>query len=1021
MAPRRAVYALALQRHYEAQPHNQSLNPSASSLAPPAAASGHISSRRAYARADSSSSFPPFALPTHAAAASTANRNDAYAAADDPFADAGLESFSAQVKSLLRRIEQSKAQKEYAAAAQALARVVQLFELTEDADKILRHARHLRDLASAKIKGGQRVHYVARATLSIGRAQLSKNEFDNAIASFEEYLSFSGAFLTESENREVSFLAQFNLGLAYLQRGFVGLFVSSHENGLDGWFSEYKDEYGDKSCLLDYENSNKRFLSLYARFDKEKTPAEMRGDVLMNLGITFGYLGKLDKALSALEKSLIIARGNSANGSSQNPEAIARAHLNLGSLFKRAAQPEKALDHVRKELAVRREMNDLLGIAEAQYEIVTLLHEMHKYSEAMEGVQTFLEMAKRLASTDLMDKGHTLRVEISESIAKTADVAAALRDLQAARQRREGKRAEFRIILRLAGLRMELHQFKDALKDYETLDSLARGLPVSSEETDAVTFGLADSNARLGKHAEAASYFRVLVQQRWAGFSTPRRAEGLWKLADCLGKTDGSCEQIAALLIECDRIGLQLKNPQIQLEAQQRLYLLYSRFKYFSKAATASARIEELSSRVAQEEEDEEEDDDGDEDIIHQEHPNAVSQTTDGTTDDTGDTENRGGITAPDYAAISERRSLVPAAGLRGNEKQDFSGGSDAEEAQWIQRRSTTVSSSAKKKNGGRRTSAIISKLDFDSNESPIEGNAPSGGKVNTTFLLHSELISPCLLEFLASATSTKDHTAGVSFVSKGLTVVPHQEIKPSESGNSSAGSDSEEFMLSSDRTKHKRKTALDLLKRKKRLKDGSHGDENDSRENPPSRRSARRQIKLNEDVQTDESNEIAEISVSPRHNAKGSKTGVNKQRPRSRNSAGDVVNFSDANDRDDSGNDDDDDFPDLDELLRMQPPASGDIDRVVATPMPKATEVALTARTSPSRLPPLSSRIDDPPRTPVAARTRSSPGGSIKIHVDVCGEAMTIPVANDYGTPKTVRWLQSEIARRYKNMHKKT
>ncbi|KAI8616006.1 hypothetical protein BC830DRAFT_240885 [Chytriomyces sp. MP71] len=43
-----------------------------------------------------------------------------------------------------------------------------------------------------------------------------------------------------------------------------------------------------------------------------------------------------------------------------------------------------------------------------------------------------------------------------------------------------------------------------------------------------------------------------------------------------------------------------------------------------------------------------------------------------------------------------------------------------------------------------------------------------------------------------------------------------------------------------------------------------------------------------------------------------------------------------------------------------------------------------------------------------------------MKIRVQVGTDMLQIPCST-VGTPKTVRWLQNEVARRYKQMHKKS
>ncbi|KAJ3127886.1 hypothetical protein HK100_009490 [Physocladia obscura] len=654
--------------------------------------------------------------------------------------------FGAQVKRLVRTAEAAEAQKQFAASAAARQRLVRLFEAAADAAKIVRHANALLSCA-AHIKGEQRKAHEASAILSIGRALLSSADFDEAISYFDRYLLFSGAFADESQNREISFTAQFNLGLALLQRG------------------EFKDDAGDKSCLLDFEASNKRFLSLYARFEKEKTSPSVRGDVLMNLGITFGLLGRLDKALSALEKALKIARD------SGDLDSVSSAYVNLGGLFRRAGRLDKALEYLRKEQLVRKELNDIDGMAEAQFEIVNLLHQMHKYADAMSGVKVYLDMTKRLASNDLRDRGHDLQREIEASISTLSQITTLHNSLISARSRRAGKRAEFRILLEIANLRMSLRLFTEARKDYETLDLITKAIPVSAEELDQVTLGFADANVGCGTHAPAAVMYRSLCQ-RWVGL-TKARAEVLWKLADCLSKSD----TIATPLIECDRIGIHLKNTRIQLEAQQRLQVLYTRFKYPTKATTAERRVKELTAQLELE-------------------------------GGFGDSEN-----AEDEEELEDVISHQQ--GDLCNDFDKFSGsGSEAEEDAWISRktggahptpRSPPLPSPSARKAIGGRTSAVVARLDI---RSDIDDD------INTDTTAKRPRIHRKIIPLDASFSAPKHQPP-----MKRAVIIDSDDIEEVSDGDDNMSDD--HYMLTKDRVKHKRRSALDLLKEKKRRRDG--------------------------------------------------------------------------------------------------------------------------------------------------------------------------------------------------------
>ena len=66
-----------------------------------------------------------------------------------------------------------------------------------------------------------------------------------------------------------------------------------------------------------------------------------------------------------------------------------------------------------------------------------------------------------------------------------------------------------------------------------------------------------------------------------------------------------TCDQIASVYIEADKIGQILNNLHIQWECQTQLKIVFKRFSYFDKAMKASDKARQLEAAISEAEENE--------------------------------------------------------------------------------------------------------------------------------------------------------------------------------------------------------------------------------------------------------------------------------------------------------------------------------------------------------------------------------------------------------------------------------
>ncbi|ORY47683.1 hypothetical protein BCR33DRAFT_76573 [Rhizoclosmatium globosum] len=362
-----------------------------------------------------------------------------------PVASAAATNFPTAVRQLIRRVENHSKQAEFAQCAKALAELVGLYEETADFKLIEKYATDLVNIALKKLKGGSSHRIASAALLSLGKAHIGRQEFDKAINVLEQYAKYYGRLETPEENRNVSYTSQFQLALAFLKRG------------------EYKQDHFDVTCLQDFDTAYKKLIILQSSFDMGGASPQLRCDVYMNLGVSGGYIGKTEQALTCFQRSLKIAL-------SQNfLESVANAYFNLSNLFRKAGDLTKAYEYLKKDLGINREMNNIEGCLRSQYEMALLLREMHDYDEAITVTNSFIDFAKTISDNESRDKGTAFLRVLEECISQTKRIRVLTDRLANHRRQRGGKREEFGILKDVASLRMSLEQFEAASKTTKRL------------------------------------------------------------------------------------------------------------------------------------------------------------------------------------------------------------------------------------------------------------------------------------------------------------------------------------------------------------------------------------------------------------------------------------------------------------------------------------------------------------------------------------------------------------------------
>ncbi|KAJ3076604.1 hypothetical protein HDU98_002124 [Podochytrium sp. JEL0797] len=485
-----------------------------------------------------------------------------------------------------------------------------------------------------------------------------------------------------------------------------------------------------------------------------------RSDISMNLGILYGYKKEYQKAHNYLTASLKSAQER------KDDDAITAAYINFSNLYTDMNRLDKALEFKRKEMAIYKRNSNTEGCLDASYEIAKIQQQLHQYEDAVSTTHSYIAIAKKLSDREAQDTGHDLLRTLGHSIEKLARIQHLSKTLSNAGRSKIDRRQELQMMKERAGLKLDVGLFEEAVKDFTAVERMVAVVPVSAEERDSVARGFGDALVGVGRWEEAVRQFRGVLG-RGVG-ATRGRAEVLWRVADCLGMMeDGKCDQIAGHLIECTRIGESLNDVGIQLEAQQRLSVLYTRFQYLDKARRVEERIEELRRRKEAADMDGIEDDEEEEDF----------EEIGGMGDDCDD----------------EIVSVLSGSG------------SEVEEDRWIAKHSK----SRRGANGGRRTSAVVKKL-------TVADDIDSSQEVKPPRVVKRKIILPSSMSW-PSDTPPPPAAAAPSFRNVPKKIILSSSEVESDSEASIEGG----YILTKDLAKSKRKNALDLLKEKKRRKDG--------------------------------------------------------------------------------------------------------------------------------------------------------------------------------------------------------
>lgn len=193
---------------------------------------------------------------------------------------------------------------------------------------------------------------------------------------------------------------------------------------------------------------------------------EVFGDIRMMLGVTYRYLGDLDKAEKEYQKALLFYIAI------ENDDRVARSHVNLGILSSHKGRYENALAHFRRAAKLFQRLGKSHNLGNVYGEMGRVYFMLSRFDEA----SSYLQSAINLMVSDDQEKAR-IRLFLARSLAQLAKASEAIKNLELALQTAEVMHDESLIVdvhSELGRLLMSLGQHEAAARHLAAALDLAK-------------------------------------------------------------------------------------------------------------------------------------------------------------------------------------------------------------------------------------------------------------------------------------------------------------------------------------------------------------------------------------------------------------------------------------------------------------------------------------------------------------------------------------------------------------------
>jgi signal transduction histidine kinase len=146
-----------------------------------------------------------------------------------------------------------------------------------------------------------------------------------------------------------------------------------------------------------------------------KNEPELLADILANLGHTFRYKAKYEKALSYTMRALKIAI------ELKNPQKQANFHNQIGVIYDYIGNVELALVHHERSLRLQKQLGSQQGISNSLYNIGEIYRDLNKLTLALSHFSQALVVDKSLGNPIHIANSHSKLAQVNLSLNKLSD------------------------------------------------------------------------------------------------------------------------------------------------------------------------------------------------------------------------------------------------------------------------------------------------------------------------------------------------------------------------------------------------------------------------------------------------------------------------------------------------------------------------------------------------------------------------------------------------------------------------